>query len=270
MDPQEHLAIVRTSPKDDKSWLKPGWLNGSEVDSEARSTLVDWLIQVSDYMSLSEVTLHLAVSHLDIILSKIIVEVEEVQQMALACLLVAAKYVEDFFPSPSLLSSLMGGLGSTQDLLRLEREVLLSLNWRLGRTTPVVFLHYYQEVAKTTKKPVFRLARAVLDLCLSEAWYGTVQPSLLASTALLAASYLLGKGWSDDLEETTNHHPRQLIPMLGKVLESLVVEGKESAREKHAKALSKAGQLGSETVGVILNKVQGEFARIHKDSRGFG
>ena len=52
-----------------------------------------------------------------------------------------------------------------------------------------------------------------------------------------------GKAWSYD---------RTLNPMLGKVLESLVVEvkkgarGKEGAREKHAKALSKTGQLGSE------------------------
>lgn len=270
MDPQDHLALAISSPGEDESWLKPGWLAGSEITPESRSTLVDWLVQVSSYLSLSDVTLHLAVSHLDLVLASVQVEVEEVQLLALACLLVAAKWVEDSVPGPGLLLPLTGGLGTKQDLARLEREVLVSLDWKLTRTTPVVFLHYYQEILGKGRKVVFRLARAVLDLCLSQTWYGTVQPSLLASTALLTASYLLGKGWPDDLAQTTCHHPRLLLPHLARVLASLQGELGEGARDKHDKALAKVGQLGQETATVIVNKVQGEFARIHKDSRGFG
>ena len=42
------------------------------------------------------------------------------------------------------------------------------LNWKLRKTTAVVFLHYYSEIIGRTGKVVFKLARAILDLCLQQ------------------------------------------------------------------------------------------------------
>ena len=36
-----------------------------------------------------------------------------------------------------------------------------------------------------------------------QTWYGTVQPGHLATTALLAASYLEGGGWSEEMVRMT-------------------------------------------------------------------
>lgn len=267
MDPQDHLALAKAIPGEDKSWLIPGWVRGNEICVSARAPVVDWLIQVQQYLSLSDITLHLAVANFDLVLSRVDFEKEEVQLLGLACLQLAAKVEEDCPPSPSLLLPLTGGVYTKQDLARVELEAIRALDWRLRKTTSAVFLHYYSEIAGKGKKVVFKLARAILDLCLTETWYGTVQPSHLASTVLLAASYLLGKGWPQDLATITGHCPTQLLGKLVAVLNMVHVgqEG-EGVKEKHDKALAKVKALGEESVNGIVKNVQEDLARIEVDS----
>jgi len=266
MDPKEHLALAR-SLGEDKSWLAPNWLRGSEICPSMRSSVVDWLIQVQQYLSLSDVTLHLAVANFDLVISLVAFDKDEVQLLGLACLQLAAKVEEDCAPAPSLLLPLTGGVYSKQDLARVEQEVIRALDWRLRKTTSAVFLHYYSEILGKGKKVVFKLARAILDLCLTEIWYGTVQPSHLASTALLAASYLLGKGWPEDLATTTGHCPTELLGKLVTVL-NIVHGGQvgDGVKEKHDKSLAKVKALGAESVdGIVKNAVR-ELERIEDDN----
>ena len=67
-----------------------------------------------------------------------------------------------------MLLLLTGGVFSKQDLARVELEAIRALDWRLRKTTSAVFLHYYSEIVGKGKKVVFKLARAILDLCLTE------------------------------------------------------------------------------------------------------
>jgi len=236
-----------------------------------RSSVVDWLIQVQQYLSLSDVTLHLAVANFDLVISLVAFDKDEVQLLGLACLQLAAKVEEDCAPAPSLLLPLTGGVYSKQDLARVEQEVIRALDWRLRKTTSAVFLHYYSEILGKGKKVVFKLARAILDLCLTEIWYGTVQPSHLASTALLAASYLLGKGWPEDLATTTGHCPTELLGKLVTVL-NMVHGGQvgDGVKEKHDKSLAKVKALGAESVdGIVKNAVR-ELERIEDDNLAAG
>jgi len=262
MDPKDHLALAKAIPGEDNSWLAPGWLRGSKICATTRSSVVDWLIQVQQYLSLSDTTLHLAVANFDLVLSLLDWDMDEIQLLGLACLQLAAKVEEDCAPAPSLLLPLTGGVYSKQDLTRVELEVIRALDWRLRKTTSAVFLHYYSEIAGKGRKTVFKLARAVLDLCLTETWYGTVQPSHLASTALLAASYLLGKGWPEDLASITGHCPTQLMDKLVTVLD-IVHKGHvgEGVKDKHDKALGKVIALGAESVHILVKSVRQELGR---------
>jgi len=260
MDPQDHLVLAKAIPGEDQSWLAPGWLEGSNIDSSARRTVVDWLIQVQQYLSLSDATLHLAVANFDLVLSLVDFDMEEIQLLGLASLQLAAKVEEDCAPAPSLLVPLTGGAYSKQDLARMELEVIQTLNWRLRRTTSCVFLHYYSEISGKEKKPVFKLARAILDLCLLETWCGTLQPSHLASTALLAASHFLGKGWTEDLANITGHKQLKLMVQLDKVM-AIVNRGQvgEGINGKHGKVLRKVTDIKS--ANEIVNSVREDLAR---------
>jgi len=69
MDSRELLSLARAS-EDDQSWLSPGWLTGSGVSRTARAELVDWLLQVQEYLGLSDTCLHSAVASLDTALTR--------------------------------------------------------------------------------------------------------------------------------------------------------------------------------------------------------
>jgi hypothetical protein len=111
-----------------------------------RSSVVDWLVQVQKYLSLSDTTLHLAVANFDLVISLLDWDTDEIQLLGLTCLQLAAKVEEDCAPSPSLLLPLAGGVYSKQDLARVELEAIRALDWRLRKTTSAVFLHYYSEI----------------------------------------------------------------------------------------------------------------------------
>merc|ERR1712098_486677 len=240
---------------EDKSWLTPGWLRGNEICASMRPSVVDWLIQVQQYLSLSDVTLHLAVANFDEVLSREDFDRDEVKLLGLACLQLAAKVEEDCPPAPALLLPLTGGVYSKQDLARVEMEAIRALNWKLRKTTSAIFLHYYNEIMGKGRKGIFKLAKAILDLCLTQTWYGTVKPSHLASTALLAASFLLGKGWPDELARITGHCPRQLMDKLATLLNMVHVgEVGEGIKDKHERVLAKVKALGEESINGIVKR----------------
>jgi len=267
MDSWDHLQLARTIPGEDESWLTRGWLLGSSVTEEIRATIIDWLIQVQQYLSLSDVTLHLAVANFDLVLSSVEVEDDEVQLVGLVCLSLAAKVEEDCPPSPDLMLPLTGDVYTKADLSRMEKEAISALKWKLKRTTSVVFLHYYSEIIGKTGKSVFKLARAILDLCLEQTWYGTVPPSHLASTVLLAASYLEGKGWPQNVAKMTGHSPSQLMASLVIVLNMVTGEDiREGILEKHSRAMAKIRALGADSVRVIVKNVQEEEVASVPDS----
>ena len=99
---------------------------------------------------------------------------------------------------------------------------------------------------------------------LYQTWYGTVSPSLLASTVLLAASYLEGSGWPDHWAKMTGYCPSQLLGSLATVLDLVTArdtggEG-EGLEAKHERALARIKGLGQESVRVIVKNVQEEFS----------
>ena len=83
MDPQDHLALAKAIPGEDNSWLAPGWLQGSKICAMTRSSVVDWLVQVQQYLSLSDTTLHLAVANFDLVISLLDWDTDEIQLLGL-------------------------------------------------------------------------------------------------------------------------------------------------------------------------------------------
>ena len=89
MDPLDELENNQNLPGEDESWLTRGSLQGSSITEETRTGIVDWLIQVQQYMFLIDVTLHRAVANFDLVLSSVEVEDDKVQLLSLICLSLA-------------------------------------------------------------------------------------------------------------------------------------------------------------------------------------
>lgn len=267
MEPSEHLALAKAIPEMDESWLTSGWLDNSQVSSEDRISLVDWLIQVADYIELSDFTTHLAVTTVDRVLQQVDFNAEDLQLLGVAGLLVAAKMTEDIVPDQDSLLKMAGDVNSKVDLGRMELEVILALNWRLKKTTAAEFLHIYSENVSSGYKFVFKLARAILDMALTKDWYGTMTPSHLASSCMMASSLVLGKGWPQELEACTGYRVASLGGGVMACMRLLGDEHGEGVAEKHGTVLAKLdNKIGKESVGSVIEKYIGVTTRSHKDS----
>jgi len=218
-------------------------MEGASISAETRAGIIDWLFQVQQYLGLTDPCVHAAVANFDRALAAVHWEHDEVQLLALAALQLAAKVEEDTPPAPSLLLPLAGGVYTAADLARVELEVLGALDWRLRNTTAAVFLQFYADIAGKGRKPVFRLARALLDLCLAQDWYGCTQPSYLASCCLGAAAWLTDQQqlieqqpWCEQLARATGSSWEQLLPGIKLCLHACTQTKNEGFQDKHAKS----------------------------------
>jgi len=274
MDVTEQLEFALTIPGEDKEWLPANWLLGASATASSRAGLVDWLVEVSTYLGISDITLYLAVSQLDLVLSKVEVEEGDLQLLGLACIGLASKIEEDFVPSPDLLLPLAGGLYNKGDLARMERHVLSSLNFQLRRTTAANFLHYFTQLLPKEAKTVGRLARAILDLSLLAPWHGQVRPSHLAGAVLTLANCILQVKVSlhlpltlaasllkvpflmtKDLYLNTVIQP-PCNTLLGRIFTLIEVRAEmQGVDNKHIKVLSKLKPASVERVGEELHRL---------------
>ena len=113
---------------------------------------------MSNYLNLSDITLHLSVCLFDRTLANAELDEKQLQLTALTCLLLASKVEEDFVPAPSLLLPLMGGSQEEKEetdpamkmrmgeMARTERMILKTLNFHLRTSTAATFLHYFTQV----------------------------------------------------------------------------------------------------------------------------
>lgn len=268
MDPQEQLALAKAQPEEDSAWVSPFWLVGSQISQVDRANLVEWMAEVQDYLDLSDMTLHLAVANLDRVLAQVDFDGEEFQLLGLGSLLVAAKTQEDRVPSMDNLLQMAGGVFSRKDLARVEMEILITLNWRLRKNTAAVWLHLYKQNLPSTSNKVVKLAKAILDLSLTQEWHGTVAPSAMASCCLMAASCVLGKGWTDELAQVTQYRTSQLTYFMTACLRLVEDPGLCSGvREKHCKILARVERkVRPDAVEAVVKAYIALHVRVHRDS----
>jgi len=210
MEVTEQLQLALLEPGQDQAWLEVNWLQGACVSASQRAGIIDWLVEVSSYLNLSDITLHLAVCLFDRTLAVAELDEKQLQMTAITCLHIASKVEEDFVPAPSLLLPLLGGAevetelenGKTEkkegalktrmvEMARTERMILKALDFRLRASTAATFLHYFTQLLPQEARKVGRLAKAILDLSLLSPWYGQVRPSHLAAAVLTLANCLL-------------------------------------------------------------------------------
>ncbi|KAM4825537.1 cyclin-P [Thomomys bottae] len=153
------------------------------VTPEMRALVVDWLVQVHDYLSLAGDTLYLAVHLLDSYLRTGRVRLHRLQLLGMACLFLACKIEECVLPEPAFLCLLGAGSFSRVELLRAERRILSRLDFRLHHPGPLLCLHLFAALARSNAQ-VILLATYFLELSLLEAEAAGWEPGRRAAAAL--------------------------------------------------------------------------------------
>ncbi|XP_063513780.1 cyclin-P isoform X1 [Pongo pygmaeus] len=165
------------------------------VTPEMRALVVDWLIQVHEYLGLAGDTLYLAVHLLDSYLSAGRVRLHRLQLLGVACLFVACKMEECVLPEPAFLCLLSADSFSRAELLRAERRILSRLDFRLHHPGPLLCLGLLAALAGSSPQ-VMLLATYFLELSLLEAEAAGWEPGRRAAAALSLAHRLLDGGGS--------------------------------------------------------------------------
>uniref|UniRef100_A0A4X2LZH2 Cyclin-like domain-containing protein n=1 Tax=Vombatus ursinus TaxID=29139 RepID=A0A4X2LZH2_VOMUR len=160
------------------------------VTAEMRALVVDWLVQVHEYLGLAGDTLYLAVHLLDSYLRVAPVRLRHLQLLGVACLFVACKVEESTRPEPASLCLLGAGSFSPAQLLRAERRLLRRLNFQLYYPGPLLCLGLLAALARSRPRVVL-LATYFLELSVLEAEAAGWEPGRRAAAALALAQRVL-------------------------------------------------------------------------------
>lgn len=102
---------------------------------------MDWLSETGEHFGLHTSTVHVAIMLMDRIHNSILVSRRQVQLVAMACLIIAAKYeeAEQHVPTAADLNQYANFPYSREDIYNSEAYLLTILDWKI---TEVVPLHY--------------------------------------------------------------------------------------------------------------------------------
>ena len=110
-----------------------------EIDDTCRSKMCEWVYQVVDCTRLQRETAAVSMSYLDRFMCtsspsalRASLDRKEYQLVALTTLYIATKIFEPFAMDASLVSRLSRGLHSTEEIIALEYEILLALQWKVN------------------------------------------------------------------------------------------------------------------------------------------
>ena len=112
-----------------------------ELKPHMRKTVVQWMLEVCDDQKVGCEAFLLAVHYVDTFLSTTVIKKSQFQLAAASCLLLASKYVATAPISGRQLVGYTDHSISLQELLVWELRVVSSLQWQLGASTSITFLH---------------------------------------------------------------------------------------------------------------------------------
>ena len=171
-----------------------------------RRILVDWLLDVCHFYRLQDETFHLTVMCIDRFLAVRNMNKRLFQLLGTACLLIAWKYQERRSPSVDLLVACTDHTYTRQELVQMEKIVLITLSHRVARwATSETFL---QMILKLESKQwlansatiLTKLALHDYNMCMK------YPPSLQAACAVYIAKSIvtpyniIEKPWSPSME----------------------------------------------------------------------
>ncbi|KAH7816905.1 putative Cyclin [Monocercomonoides exilis] len=187
----------------------------SFITERHRRCCIDFIVHLHQHLSdtirssLQLDTLFLAVSLFDRFLCKRNVAQEKLPLLCVGCLFVACKFEETCYPSLDQMIRAVPSIGSSNDVLRIERIILSELRYSLGVPTAVTFLRRYAKAAQTSREEGM-VARFICELSLMSGRLSLCcLPSQIASAALGLALSIIGKTpWTPTLVHYTGEGGR--------------------------------------------------------------
>lgn len=163
--------------------IRADYMKGYEITPNMRALLVDWLVQVHSRFQLLQETLYLAVAILDrflqartfcllrwvpllfpesnVYLARSALQLQPVSRRKLqlagvTAMLVASKFEEMYAPEVGDFAYITDNAYTKCQILEMERVVLRTIKFQLGRPLPLHFLRRYSKVGNVSPALVFK------------------------------------------------------------------------------------------------------------------
>lgn len=163
--------------------------NEGTASPQNRAVLIDWLYQVHDRFKLLSDTFHMTIQLIDRYLQLVDVSKHELQLIGSTALLIACKYEEMTIPGMNDFVYVSDNAYSKEDMKEMERQMISSLFFDLGRPLSINFLRRYSKIVQATDIE-HTLGKYLLDLTFTDHSSSHLNPSYTASCASFLSRYL--------------------------------------------------------------------------------
>ncbi|KAL8058726.1 hypothetical protein ABFX02_03G038900 [Erythranthe guttata] len=187
-----------------------------------RGILIDWLVEVAEQYKLLSDTLYLTVSYIDRFLSTNTVVLKNLQLLGVSSMLIASKYEEISPPHVEDFCYITDNTYTKDDVLKMEADVLKSLNFEIGNPTVKTFLRRFtRTIQEDYESPDLQfefLGYYLAELSLLN--YNCVKflPSLVAASVVFLSRFTLNpklNPWNEALQRCTGYKASELKECVG-------------------------------------------------------
>lgn len=240
----EHYKKIET-----KYMATPNYMEKqTDISASMRSILFDWLVDVHHKFKLRQDTLYLTFNIIDRFLCKRLVARERLQLLGIASMLIASKYEEIYCPEIDCFVQISAGAFKKEEILRMEKVILTTLDFNVTVATNLPFLRRYLKCGKSDAQVQF-MAHYFSELALGE--YQSLQytPSLMACACILIANKFANVPdiWNRNLQYYTGRQKEELEECSQFIMDTL----KRSSKSKLIAVKSK-----------YCSKSRGEVAKV--------
>ena len=162
----------------------------SDINSKMRSILLDWLVEVHLKYKLLPETLYITTNIIDRYLSKKDIKRTKLQLVGVTSMFIASKYEDIYPPEVKDFSYITDNAYTNKEILKMEMEILTTLNFNITFPTPYRFIEIYRKLLNLDDK-TFCFSWFCIELCLIEYKMIKYKPSFLAASAVFCAHRLL-------------------------------------------------------------------------------
>ena len=162
----------------------------TDINSKMRSILLDWLVEVHLKYKLVPETLYITTNIIDRYLSKKDIKRTKLQLVGVTSMFIASKYEDIYPPEVKDFSYITDNAYTNKEILKMEMEILSTLNFNITFPTPYRFIEIYRKILNLDDK-TFCFSWYCIELCLIEYKMIKYKPSFLAASAVFCAHRLL-------------------------------------------------------------------------------
>ncbi|XP_045144205.1 G2/mitotic-specific cyclin-B3 [Echinops telfairi] len=200
--------------REEKFIIKKYMNRQTDINSDMRAILVDWLVEVQMTFEMSHETLYLAVKLVDHYLMEVVCKRDKLQLLGSTAFLIAAKFEETCPPCVDDLLYICDDVYQRDEVLAMETSILKTLHFDINIPTAYHFLRRYARCLHASMKTL-TLSRFICEMTLQE--YDCIQEraSKLAASSFLLALYMKKlEHWAPTLEYYSGYKISDLYPLV--------------------------------------------------------